>query len=678
MRCARSSWPSSNEWGMIEGIMRWSVLLCLLGPSGVLALTAADYFVHSLPGQPEGPLLKMHAGHIEVDPEHNANLFFWHYQNRHIGDRQRTVIWLNGGPGCSSEDGGLMEIGPYRVDKDGNLRYNDGSWDEFANLLFVDNPVGTGFSYVSTDSYLHELDEMADQFIVFLEKFFALFPQFESDDLYLAGESYAGQHIPYIAKAILERNKGPNVRRKWLLEGLLIGNGWISPLEQYMSYLQFAYKEGVVQGGSDQAKMLESQQAICTSKLNAAGGLDHVDIADCEEILQSILRLTRTEGEHSQCVNMYDVRLKDVYPSCGMNWPPDLATVTPYLRKPEVVQALHVDPAKKAGWQECSGAVGSAFTARKSKPSVQILPELLSQVRVLLFSGDKDMICNHIGTEELINNLSWNGGKGFEISPGTWAPRRDWTFEGEAAGIYQEARNLTYVLFYNSSHMVPFDYPRRTRDMLDRFLEVDIASIGGTPADSRLDGEKGLETSVGGHPNSTVAEQEAAEKLKQVKWAAYYKSGETALVIVIIAAAAWGWYVYRDRRKRAGYRGLFGGHPLGSGREGNGHISFGHMPSPRDAQHHSANGNGFEAFRHKRTRSRGDEDLEAADFDENELDDLHVASPREDRPGGGGVGSGVHVMDADRYSLGGVSDSDDDDGEGDRLRGRAEEKRPDR
>lgn len=110
-------------------------------------------------------------------------MFFWHYQNRHIANRQRTVIWLNGGPGCSSMDGALMEIGPYRVLEGGKLEYNNGSWDEFANLLFVDNPVGTGFSYVNTDSYISELDQMTDQFLVFLEKWFALFPEYEHDDV---------------------------------------------------------------------------------------------------------------------------------------------------------------------------------------------------------------------------------------------------------------------------------------------------------------------------------------------------------------------------------------------------------------------------------------------------------------------------------------------------------------
>ncbi len=121
---------------------------------------------------------------IEVAPEHHANMFFWHYQNRHIANKQRTVIWINGGPGCSSEDGALMEIGPYRLKDDAHLEYNPGSWDEFANVMFVDNPVGTGFSYVDTDSYLHDLPEMADQFVTFLEKWFELFPEYEHDDVH--------------------------------------------------------------------------------------------------------------------------------------------------------------------------------------------------------------------------------------------------------------------------------------------------------------------------------------------------------------------------------------------------------------------------------------------------------------------------------------------------------------
>ena len=78
-----------------------------------------------------------------------------------------------------------MEIGPYRVNKNGTLYLSDGSWDEFANVLFVDQPVGTGFSYTDTDSYVHEMDEMAAQMVTFLTAFFAVFPEHEHNDVCL-------------------------------------------------------------------------------------------------------------------------------------------------------------------------------------------------------------------------------------------------------------------------------------------------------------------------------------------------------------------------------------------------------------------------------------------------------------------------------------------------------------
>ncbi|KAK0727054.1 Alpha/Beta hydrolase protein [Lasiosphaeria miniovina] len=593
--------------------------------------TAGDYFVHSLPGAPPGPLVKMHAGHIEVNPEHNGNLFFWHFQNKHIANKQRTIIWLNGGPGCSSEDGALMEIGPYRLKDDHTLVYNNGSWNEFANVMFVDNPVGTGYSYVNTDSYVHELDEMADQFIIFLEKWFALFPEYENDDLYIAGESYAGQHIPYIAKHLLARNKQPQIQHKWNLMGLLIGNGWISPREQYEAYLQFAYEKGLVEKGSEIGSKLEAQNRICQKELAVSPGA--IDNGDCEAVLQNLLQLTaKPKGDGKQeCYNMYDVRLRDDFPSCGMAWPPDLDSVTPYLRRKDVVDALHINANKNTGWTECNGMVGQQFKPSKSRPSGEFLPDLLSEVPIVLFSGAEDLICNHLGTEALIGNMAWNGRRGFELSPGTWAPRRDWTFEGQPAGFWQEARNLTYVLFYNSSHMVPFDYARRTRDMLDRFMDVDISSIGGQPTDSRLDGEKlGPETTVGGAAGNGTTEQEAAKaKLDAAKWEAYRKSGELVLVIVAIAAAAWGYYVWRDRRRRRGYLGLAAAAPGGSTTPSGGRRRGGAAAS------------GLENFRNKRTNT----DVETGDFDEGELDDLHVPTD---------------LAHDDRYSVGGASDDEAD------------------
>lgn len=400
----------------------------------------------------------------------------------------------------------------------------------------------------------------------------------------------------------------------------MIGNGWISTVDQSLSYLPYAKKNGLLKDGTANAKKVEAQHAKCTQDLSD-GGKDRVDVPSCENILQQILQISNEEK--GKCVNMYDIRLDDTYPSCGMNWPPDLADVKPYLRRKDVTDALHINPAKTTGWTECNGQVGSAFNARESRPSIQILPTLLEKVPILLFSGDRDLICNHLGTEELINTMEWNGGKGFEMSPGVWAPRRDWTFEGEPAGIWQEARNLTYVVFYNASHMVPFDYPRRSRDMLDRFMKVDINSVGGTPTDSRIDGEKGPLTSVGGHPNSTAAEEAEKEALQQATWKAYYKSGEVALVVVVIAVAAWGYFIWRGRRGTSMYSGLS------------------HTPEMGGMGLNSTEG-----FRRKHSAR----DLEAADFDEAELDEL---TPKRD-----------HDVERERFDVG--EDSDDEERASDR------------
>ena len=435
-----------------------------------------------------------------------------------------------------------------------------------------------------------------------------------SPQIYIAGESYAGQHIPYIAKAILDRNKKGH-HEPWNLGGLLIGNGWISPHDQYEAYVTYARQEGLLEKDSEIDKQLQGMVRTC--KKLVGDDPKHVDYGDCEDILNTMLKSLQKGNGDDACINMYDIRLRDEYPSCGMNWPPDLKQMTPYLRKDEVVKELHIDPQRNTGWSECSGSVSMSFSTKKSLPSVKLLPDLIKEVPILLFSGQKDLICNHHGTEELIKNLEWNGGKGFETSPGNWAPRRNWTFEGEDAGFWQEARNLTYVLFNEASHMVPFDFPRRSRDMLDRFMGIDISSIGGEPADSRLDGEKGPDTTVGDVDQPEPSDKQTQKQVDDAKWAAYRRSGGVALIIVVIAAAGWGYFVWRERRKRAAYHSLAANEPYGD---------------------HGTNG---------LRRKDGPGDLEAGAFDERELDDLHVETPT--GPSG------------QKYSIG--DDSEDEEGE---------------
>lgn len=101
-----------------------------------------------------------------------------------------------------------MEIGPYRLQDKEHLVYSDGAWDEFANVLFVDNPVGTGFSYVDTNSYVTELTEMANQMVQFLDKFFALFPEYVTNDV---GLKYRSQGV--IADVVIALHRWRVIRR---------------------------------------------------------------------------------------------------------------------------------------------------------------------------------------------------------------------------------------------------------------------------------------------------------------------------------------------------------------------------------------------------------------------------------------------------------------------------------
>lgn len=118
-----------------------------------------------------------------LDADHHGEMFFWHVRQKHLAGKRRTIIWLNGGPGCSSMDGLFLEVGPFRFQDENNLKLNEGSWHEYASVLFVDQPLGTGFSFVDGDHYITELDQMAEQMMHFLDRFLEIFPEYVDDDV---------------------------------------------------------------------------------------------------------------------------------------------------------------------------------------------------------------------------------------------------------------------------------------------------------------------------------------------------------------------------------------------------------------------------------------------------------------------------------------------------------------
>jgi carboxypeptidase D len=245
--------------------------------------SAASFYVPALPGLHGAPAaLQLWAGHLPADtagaPE-GPHLYFVLTKARRTADKERVIFWFNGGPGCSSFDGLMMEVGPWRVDGHGGLRFAEGGWEEYALVVYggdlacvmsmslmrraVDQPAGTGYSYTSTDKYVHELTDAAGQLLEFLDRFYAVFPELRHADTYLAGEvrsppgspparvetdgwaqSFAGQYIPYFADAVLNSTLGVPLR------GVAIGNGWIDGRRQYPAYLEYALKHDLVKEGT--------------------------------------------------------------------------------------------------------------------------------------------------------------------------------------------------------------------------------------------------------------------------------------------------------------------------------------------------------------------------------------------------------------------------------------------
>lgn len=169
---------------------------------------------------------------IIEDYTDNFKLYFLMAESRSEPDKDPLIIWLQGGPGCSSMLGLYTENGPYnfKFDKDHvkdpfELVKNKFSWNNAANVMYVDQPIGTGFSFTdSWSAFRMTEDQVAEDFYIFIHNFLLKYPKFQGREIFLTGESYAGHYIPVIART-LQLKDDP-----WInLAGLAIGNGWVDP-----------------------------------------------------------------------------------------------------------------------------------------------------------------------------------------------------------------------------------------------------------------------------------------------------------------------------------------------------------------------------------------------------------------------------------------------------------------
>ncbi|KAJ2826917.1 Cell death protease [Coemansia sp. 'formosensis'] len=424
----------------------------------------AEFVVRRIPFQEgrEFDALEQYAGQLPVKSEKD-NMFFWLVTNTtNTHNKDKLIIWLNGGPGCTSLDGVFLENGPYQFDGPNRLRFRDYSLSQQFDVLYIDQPYGTGFSVANTESYARTYKESTQTLVEFLRRFYDVFPDLRQRQLYVAGESEAGTYIPYLADAIL---KMPAAER-FVLSGLMIGNGWIDPLPMYMSYTEVLSRHGLLTPGvySSTLKLMDS----CAKEYKRAPQPVHTDV--CERI--PMVFLNEGGPAPGMCYNMYDLRLTDTQPSCGMNWPSEIGSYTEYLNREDVQKAINVRRAP-AVWTECSELPNKKLKNDDSPPaSIPLRNALNSGVPVLLFVGKEDYLCNYVGTEWSIGNMTWAGGQGFVDSV-----KSEWRINGQVVGKVESDRGLTYALIYNASHMVGVDRPREILDVFTAFTNASAANL---------------------------------------------------------------------------------------------------------------------------------------------------------------------------------------------------------
>ncbi|THH09432.1 hypothetical protein EW146_g8688 [Bondarzewia mesenterica] len=227
--------------------------------------------------QNEAHPLHIITGHLSADPDVaslpamavTAHLYFVLIKARRTADRERILFWFNGGPGCSSFDGLMMET-------ERMVRVVSKQLKEVGK---IDQPAGTGFSYTSTDRYVHELDEASQQFIEFLRNFYIVFPEYKCMDVDIYRRRELCSTIyPIFLGPVLKSNL--NVQ----LHGAAIGNRWIDARRQYPSFLDYAVKHSIIEENSENYEKGKKAVDECNAVLkNIEDELINVNV--CEQVM---------------------------------------------------------------------------------------------------------------------------------------------------------------------------------------------------------------------------------------------------------------------------------------------------------------------------------------------------------------------------------------------------------
>ncbi|KAK7404787.1 hypothetical protein VNO78_05746 [Psophocarpus tetragonolobus] len=319
-----------------------------------------------------------------------------------------VVIWLSGGPGCGSEIALFYENGPFHITNNLTLTWNDYGWDQASNILFIDQPTGTGFSYSSDASDIrHDEESISIDLYDFLQEFFKAHPQLVKNDFYITGESYSGHYIPALASRVNQGNK----RKEGIhinLKGFAIGDGLTNSLIQYRAYPDFAFRNGLIK------------------KAN---------------------------------YDYYDIRKK-----CEGNLCYDFNNLETLLNLKTVKSALGV--ANELKYVSCSTTVYDAMLQDWMRNFDVGIPALLEDgIKLLVYVGEKDLICNWLGNLRWVQAMKWSGQKAFVKSP-----TLKFMVDGAEAGSLNSYGPLTFLKVHEAGHLVPMDQPKAALQMLKSWM----------------------------------------------------------------------------------------------------------------------------------------------------------------------------------------------------------------
>ena len=449
----------------------------------------------------------MFAGHLPVDTgdatiRDGRKLFYWMIRaggedgSKHPDDAKESVdgpgeklppllIWLNGGPACSSMDGFFLENGPISLEDTGGdysfrVTENPHSWHRAGvNTVYIDQPVGTGLSFLSSVSqYGHypknDLEVNMD-FYGFLLNFFDLHSDLKGREVWFSGESHAGHYIPSMMDFIMGKNSelpgGGDDPDYIHLAGAAIGNGWTSPRHQYSASTK-AWANGMI--SLDQKNAIDNKEKTCQNLLDSGS----YDNSVCFNLLDDIIHASAASGGGQ--ASIYDDRIfgkdsKDPFP-------PGHLSVEKYLRPgADALSFIHATQADTAGqvFKECTDP---PWYALKHQDGLGVLGNVESVLnhatkpRMLFFNGMNDMICHHYGNERFLNAMdNWEGIEHFRSSTRfNWGKRpgkggsRDGS--GGPVGYLREYDNLQYLTLRESGHMVPMDLPEDSLEMIRELI----------------------------------------------------------------------------------------------------------------------------------------------------------------------------------------------------------------